>query len=245
MDLKVCQALGVYGVSVATALTAQNTGGVRRLHRIPPRFVADQIDVLAADLAIAAAKTGMLDRAQIVEVVAERVRRRSLRNLVVDPVILAKDGTPLLNGRSLELLRKRLLPLALAVTPNVPEAEALSGVEIRDDADLEEAARRIRNLGVAAVVIKGGHLPGEPVDTLYWEEQFFRFPGERAEGTPVHGTGCMFSTALAASVALGESLPEACRRAKALVRAAIQSAHALGHGSRLAVPAVQEERTER
>lgn len=235
LDLKVFQALGVHGASVATALTAQNTQEVRRIHHIPPVFLGAQIDAVCEDLPIAAAKTGMLARAQVVQVVAERVRRRSLPNLVVDPVLLAKDGTPLLSGRGKELLLRRLLPLATVVTPNVPEAEALSGVRIHNRASLLEAAQAISATGVRAVVIKGGHLEGEPVDYLWMEETLREFPGERLAGTPVHGTGCLYSAALAARLALGDTIPDACAAAKALITHAIRDAVALGRGSRLAV----------
>jgi hydroxymethylpyrimidine kinase/phosphomethylpyrimidine kinase len=239
IDLKVFQALGVHGACAVTALTAQDTRGVRRVHRVPPRFVAEQIDAAARDLPIAAAKTGMLHRAAIVEVAAERVRRRRLPNLVVDPVILAKDGTPLLDSRGLAALKKRLLPQALAVTPNVPEAAALSGVEIADLAGVREAARRIAALGVRAVIVKGGHLPGEPVDTLLWEDAFLEFPGARIGGperAPVHGTGCLYSAALTALVAREVPLPEACARVKQLMEQALGEAAALGRGSLLFGP---------
>ena len=235
LDLKVFQVLGVHGVSVLTALTAQNTRGVERVHHVPRVFVAAQIDALISDLPVAAAKTGMLARAEVVEAVAERIQRRSIPNLVVDPVILAKDGTPLLSSRGLLLLKKRLLPQAIAVTPNVPEAEALSGVKIRDETSLCEAARHIAGLGVRAVIIKGGHLSGEPVDTLFLDGEFTQFPGRRIEGVPVHGTGCLYSAALTARLALGDALPEACRIAKETVTRAITNSIALGKGSRLAV----------
>lgn len=235
LDLKVFQALGVYGVSVVTALTAQNTRGVERLHHVTPSFVAAQIDALAHDLPIAAAKTGMLARAQVVATVAERVQRRSIPNLVIDPVILAKDGTPLLSGRGLAILKKQLLPHAVAITPNVPEAEALSGIPIPDQTALREAARRIAGLGVRAVIIKGGHLPGEPVDTLFLDGEFLQFPGRRLEGAPVHGTGCLYSAALTARLAAGDSIPEACLTAKSTVTRAITQAVSLGKGNRLAI----------
>jgi hydroxymethylpyrimidine kinase/phosphomethylpyrimidine kinase len=233
MDLKVFQACGVYGACAATALTAQNTRGVHRIHHVPPRFVAAQIDAVTRDLAVAAAKTGMLGRAQVVEAVAERVHRREIPNLVVDPVILAKDGTPLLAGRGLALLKQVLLPKALVVTPNVPEAEALSGIRITDADGLREAAQQIGNFGVRAVLIKGGHLPGEPTDTLFWDGEFIEFPGARLgkpEDVPVHGTGCIYSAALTARIALGDSLPDACRFAKGLVEEAIARAVKLGKG---------------
>lgn len=235
MDLKVFQAFGLHGACAVTALTAQNTEGVRRVHHPPPRFVAEQIDAVMRDLPVAAAKTGMLGRAQVAEVVAERVRRRGIPNLVVDPVILAKDGTPLLGARGLEVIKKRLLPQALVVTPNAPEATALSGVEVVDRESAREAARRIAALGVPGVVVKGGHLPGEPADLLYWREEFFDIPGERlgAGRPPVHGTGCLYSAALATCLALGVPLPEACVRVKRLMETAIGDALSLGRGSLL------------
>lgn len=247
MDLKVFQACGVHGTSAATALTAQNTQGVRRVHRLPPRFVAAQIDAVVEDLAPAAAKTGMLDRAQVVEVVAERIRRRRIPNLVVDPVLLGKDGTPLLDRRGIDALKRALLPQALVVTPNVPEAEFLSGVPIRDRESLREAAHALNSLGVASVLIKGGHLEGEPVDTLLWQGEFLEFAGARlgsAQQAPVHGTGCMLSASIAARVALGDPLPEACRFARSLVRGAISQALSLGRGARLAPPWLGENTDE-
>jgi hydroxymethylpyrimidine kinase/phosphomethylpyrimidine kinase len=234
-DLKVFQAVGVHGASVITALTAQNTTGVQRVLQVPPRFVASQIDSVVRDLPVAAVKTGMLSRAAIVEVVAERVRRRSLPNLVVDPVILAKDGTPLLSSRGLTLLRERLLPQSVVVTPNVPEAEALSGISITGPTQVADAARMIAGFGVRAVVIKGGHLNGAPTDTLYWDGQIIEFPGERLGGDPVHGTGCLFSAALTAYLAAGRTIPEACGDAKEFTAKAIRQAVTLGKGSRLAV----------
>jgi hydroxymethylpyrimidine/phosphomethylpyrimidine kinase len=170
-----------------------------------------------------------------VEAVADRVRRRSIPNLVVDPVLLAKDGTPLLSARGKEVLLRRLLPLAAVVTPNVPEAEALSGVRIHDRDTLISAAQSISATGVRAVVIKGGHLDGAPVDYLWMDGTLQEFVGERLTGAPVHGTGCLFSAALAARLALGDSLPDACLAAKVLVTHAIREAVALGRGSRLAV----------
>ena len=239
MDLKVFQTCGVHGASVVTALTAQNTREVHRVHRVPPRFVAAQLDAVTRDIPLAAVKTGMLDRGQVVEVVADRVRRRSIPNLVVDPVILAKDGTPLLDGRGMLALKKRLLPQALAVTPNVPEAEALSGIAIDGPEKLREAARAIASLGAAAVIIKGGHLSGSPTDTLFWRDEFFEFPGERVATSgarPVHGTGCLYSSALAARIALGDPLPEACRFVKRLMQQSIANAVHLGRGSLLMTP---------
>jgi hydroxymethylpyrimidine kinase/phosphomethylpyrimidine kinase len=238
MDLKVFQACGVYGVSALTALTAQNTQGVRRVHHPPPRFVAEQIDAVCRDLSVAAAKTGMLGRPQVVEVVAERVGRREIPNLVVDPVIAAKDGTLLLPGRALGILKEKLLPRARVVTPNALEAALLAGMEVANRDAAREACRRIAGLGVEAVVVKGGHLPGDPVDTLFWHGEFYEFGGERLRPRerPMHGTGCTYSAALAAHLARGRSLPEACQAARSMVETAIRGALALGKGSLLAGP---------
>lgn len=235
-DLRVFHCMGVHGAAVVTALTAQTTAAVERVHLSPPRFVAAQLDAVARDLAPAAAKTGMLARAAIVHAVADRIRRRRIPNLVVDPVMVAKDGTELLEPRGVEALRHRLLPLARVVTPNIAEAERLSGLPIRNLGAAREAARRILAGGVEAVVIKGGHLPGEPVDLLAWRDGELEFPGVRLPGPPVRGTGCHYSAALCARLALGDDLPAACSAAKELVAAAIAAAVRLGRGSLVAVP---------
>src|SRR5262249_14879889 len=161
-------------------------------------------------------KIGMLGRPQTVAAVAARVRRRRLANVVVDPVILAKDGTALLSPRGIAALKELLLPLARVATPNVPEAEALSGITISDDARLRAAAQAIAAAG-PAVVIKGGHRAGPPADLLFDGERFAEFTGERLDGAPVHGTGCIYSAALAACLGRGASLPEACAAAKGLL----------------------------
>lgn len=235
LDLSVFRALGVHGVSAITALTAQNSQRVERVFYPPPSFVGAQIDALLADFPISAAKTGMLGRAATVATVLARVRRRRIPNLVVDPVIAAKDGTALVSGRGLELLKRQLLPMAAVVTPNVPEAERLSGIRIEDTESLRRAALEIARTGVGAVVIKGGHLPGAPVDTVYGDGEFHELVGERLAGSPVHGTGCLFSAALTARLALGDTVLEACVAAKAFTTDAIRNAIDVGKGNRLAV----------
>jgi hydroxymethylpyrimidine/phosphomethylpyrimidine kinase len=237
MDLKVFCALGVWGTCAATAVTAQNSRGVERIHYLPPRFIAAQIDAVTDDLHPAAVKVGMLGRAQVVAAVAGRVRRRGLPNLVLDPVLAAKDGTPLLNARGVTALKQLLLPLARVVTPNVPEAEALAGMAIQDCDSLRAAARAIAACG-AAVVIKGGHRAESPADLLFDGERFEEFGGERLPGPPVHGTGCVYSAALAARLALGDRLAEACAAAKRFAEDAIRSAQSLGKGSPLAAVAI-------
>ena len=235
MDLRVFAALGVYGTTAVTALTAQNTCGVQRVFHVPPTTLAAQIDAVMGDIGADAAKTGMLGHARTVAVVAERVRRRRISNLVVDPVLLAKDGTRLLHARAVDLLKRELLPLTRVVTPNAPEAAVLAGMRVETPADARSAAERIGALGVEAVVVKGGHLTGEPVDYLWYRGEHLEIGGERIEVAPVHGTGCIYSAALAARLAQGNDVPEACRFAKSFVTQAIRTAVALGNGNLLAV----------
>lgn len=233
LDLKVFERLGVYGLSAITAVTAQNTLGVQKIHRVPPRIIAAQIDSVVRDIGVDACKIGMLYHPTAVEVVADRIHRREIPNVVLDPVLAAKDGTPLMTSKGIRWMMRRLIPRALVVTPNVPEAEMLSGVQVRNLDDLEKAAAAIHGLGCKYVLIKGGHLKGEPVDVLYDGKTFTRLPGVRTEGTPVHGTGCAFSAALAARIALGDSVPDAARFAKDFVAELIKSAVKLGKGNLL------------
>ena len=233
LDLRVFSALGLHGASVLTALTAQNTQGVRRIFAVPPRFIAAQIDAVTDDFDVQAVKIGMLHRAPVVTAVVQRLKRLRLPNVVLDPVILASDGRPLLAPKAVEALRQRLLPLAAVVTPNLPEAERLTGVAIRDAGDLERAAKLLLETGVGAVLIKGGHREGPAVDTLFTRDERHEFPGERLDVGPVHGTGCALSSAVAGYLALGEELPTACRRAKQLVAGAIRTSHKVGQGARV------------
>ena len=166
-DLKTFQAMGVYGASTLTAITAQNTGGVRAVHEIPTDVIAAQFDAVVEDIGVDAAKTGMLSSAEIISTVADRVRHWRLERLVVDPVMVAKSGDRLLREDAVEALIRRLLPLALVVTPNLPEAEVLVGRSLLSDEDIHEAARRIVELGPRAVVMKGGHRSGDAIDVLF------------------------------------------------------------------------------
>jgi hydroxymethylpyrimidine/phosphomethylpyrimidine kinase len=223
-DLKTFLALGVYGASAVTAVTAQNTAGVTTFEALSPALVTAQIDAVLAEGAPSAVKTGMLANREIVEAVAAVARRHKLRRLVLDPVIVATSGARLLDGEALLALRERLIPLAYVVTPNVPEAEALSGVTIRTDADVHEAARRILALGPTAVVIKGGHRPtGISVEDLLLSGEgahVYRIP--REAGGATHGTGCTFGAALAARLATGYPLEDAIGSAQIYVAGAIR-----------------------
>ncbi len=230
-DLKTFQALGVYGTSALTAITAQNTLGVRAVQEIAPDVVAAQIDAVVEDIGVDGAKTGMLSSAAIVEAVAERVRHWRLNGiLVVDPVMVAKSGDRLLRDDAVQALRLDLLPLAALVTPNIPEAEVLTGRSIVTDDDVREAARAIVGLGPRAVVMKGGHRAGDPVDMLFDGRDFHAFPGRRIDTPSTHGTGCTFSAAIAAEIALGVETVQAVARAKVYLATAIERAGRLGGG---------------
>jgi hydroxymethylpyrimidine/phosphomethylpyrimidine kinase len=230
-DLKTFTVLGVFGMSAITALTAQNTRGVAGIHPVPPEFVRLQIDTVLSDLGADAGKTGMLFSAPIIREVCQAVREHGLRDLVVDPVMVAKSGHRLLEEDAVRALAGELLPLARVVTPNVPEAEILSGVPVRDAADLERCARAIGELGPACVVVKGGHLQGPAVDAVLWEGRITFLEGRRLPFAAVHGTGCTFSAAIAAWLALGHPVPAAVRLAKDFVARAIATAEPLGGGN--------------
>ena len=230
-DLKTFAAHGVYGTSAVTAVTAQNTRGVSMFEAVSTQLVTAQIEAVMSDIGAHAAKTGMLPTAAIVEAVAAAVRDLDIPLLVVDPVMIAKSGDRLLDEEAIEALRTELLPRALVVTPNVPEAEVLSGMEIRSDSARREAARRIAALGPAAVLIKGGHLPdGDIRDLLYQDRRFSEYRAERVPGRHTHGTGCTFAAALAAHLALGRTLAEAVPLAQRYVAEAIRRAPGLGQG---------------
>ena len=232
-DLKTFFALGVYGMSAITALTAQNTLGVQGVHEAPPEFVAQQIDSVLSDIGADAAKTGMLASAAIIEAVADRLRAHRLQRLVVDPVMVAKSGDPLLAPDAVEALRRLLLPLSLVITPNLPEAERLTGLSIETRGDMREAARRLHDMGARYVVVKGGHVKADParaVDVVFDGARFTEIEAPRIATPHTHGTGCTFSAAIAAYLARGLEPLDAIRRAKAFITRAIQAAVPVGAG---------------
>lgn len=230
-DLKTFAAHGVYGLSAIAALTAQNTEGVTGVHQVPPAFVVAQIDAVADDILIHAVKTGMLATPEVVEAVADAITRRALPNLVVDPVMVAKSGHRLLTDAAVDLVRRRLLPLAHVVTPNRMEAEVLLGIPVRTRDDAREAARRLVDLGAAAAVVKGGHFDDEQVvDLLYDGAAFHEFRHERQQTRHTHGTGCTFAAALAANLALGRGLDAAVGRTVEYVAGAIRHGLPIGSG---------------
>ena len=229
-DLKTFAALGVYGTSVLTAVTAQNTLGVTGVHEIPVEIVAAQIEAVISDIGADAVKTGMLSSSAIVETVAGKLYRFQVGRLVVDPVMMAKSGDRLLREDAVAALRQSLLPLATVVTPNIPEAESLADMTIGSGDDARRAAAKIVGMGALSVVIKGGHLPGPPVDLFYDGGEFREFTASRIETRNTHGTGCTFAAAIAAGLATGVDLVDAVAAAKQYVTEAIQRSFDVGRG---------------
>jgi len=229
-DLKTIAALGGYGMSVITALTAQNTLGVIGIQEAPADFVAMQFDAVASDIGVDAAKTGMLSSAAILRVVAAKVRQYGIEKLVVDPVMIAKGGARLIRDDAREALIRELIPLAFVVTPNIPEAEVLSGMTIPGVDDMQTAAILIHKLGARNVVVKGGHLEGKATDILYDGRRFYDFTTERVETQDTHGTGCTFSAAIAAELAAGKSVHDAVGAAKEYIQEVIRHAYRIGEG---------------
>lgn len=222
-DLKSFAALGVYGMAVLTALTAQNTQGVSGAVNVPAVFVAEQLDRVFEDIDVAAVKIGMLASVDIIEAVADSLEKYKPSFVVLDPVMLATSGDPLIGVDAIEVLRDRLVPLADIITPNIPEAQKLSRKCVLDMGD---AARGLLSLGCKAVLLKGGHLKGDmAIDVLAMSGgDVHEFSAARIETTNTHGTGCTLSSAIAAYLALGENIPGACEKAKAYLSGALSAA---------------------
>jgi hydroxymethylpyrimidine/phosphomethylpyrimidine kinase len=229
-DLKTVSALGAFGMTAITALTAQNTTGVYAIVEIEPKFVARQIEVCTSDIGCDAVKTGMLANAEIIDVVAAEISARRLGSLVVDPVMIAKSGARLLKPDAIEALKAKLLPLATVVTPNLHEAAALTGREITTLEQMKAAARAIREMGPENVVVKGGHLESIAADVLYDGRDFIEFRAERINTKNTHGSGCIFASAIAAGLAQKKTLRESVAAAKDFITAAIRTSLAIGKG---------------
>lgn len=231
-DIKTITALGGYAATAITALTAQNTLGVQGVLPVPPEFIEQQLVSVLSDLGADSVKTGMLGNADTVELVAAVLAERARGvPLVLDPVMVAKGGARLLDEDAVDALRRRMFPLAAVVTPNVPEAEALAGMEIPDLAALRRAGAVLLGLGLPAVLLKGGHLPGPVVtDLLVTPDDSLVFESQRIDTRHTHGTGCTLASAVATGLAQGRGLADAVRRARAYVQAAIQAAPGLGGG---------------
>lgn len=245
-DLKTFTVFRVFSMSAITALTAQNTRGVSAIHTIPGRFVRQQIDAVVTDIGIDAAKTGMLANAEIVAAVAAAVRNHRIAPLVVDPVMLAESGAPLLAEDAHEALRRDLLPLATLVTPNVYEAQLLSGIAITSVADMCAAARALIRCGARAVLVKGGHLQGDAaIDVFDDGTTVHQLTAPRIAARHTHGTGCQLSAAITAGLARGLPLLDAVERAKRFITVAIRNGLAIGHGVGPANPLAWLEEKER
>jgi hydroxymethylpyrimidine/phosphomethylpyrimidine kinase len=230
-DLKTFAALGVYGVSVLTAVTAQNTVKVSAVQELDLDMIRAQLDAVAEDFQVAALKTGMLSSAQIIECVVDGIQKHGLRPLVVDPVMVAKSNARLLREDAVDALREKLIPLAEVVTPNLPEAEVLWGRPIRSREDRVLAGRAILDLGARAVVVKGGHSDADPVvDLLVSERGVQEFSAPRVNTSNTHGTGCTFSAAIAAGLASGLQIGAAVDQARQYLTATLTGAPAIGHG---------------
>jgi len=230
-DLKTFAAHRVYGTTAITAVTAQNTLGVSTYQALPADLVTAQIEAIVSDFAVNAAKTGMLPNAAIVESVAAAVTDLEIPLLVVDPVMIATSGDRLLDDEAVAAMKTELFSRALTVTPNIPEAEALTGMTIRNDSDRREAARVLASYGAATVIIKGGHLDAPDISDLFFDgREFHDIRGERVAGGSTHGTGCTFAAGIVAQLALGETLIDAIRLAQRYVAGAIRHAPGLGRG---------------
>lgn len=231
-DLKTFQELGTFGMTVITALTAQNTLGVHGVYPQTKEAIVTQLDAVLSDIGVDAVKTGMLFSSEIIQAVAVKLKEYEVQKIVVDPVMVAKGGQSLLQEEAIEAVRKHLVPLAMVITPNIPEAEVIIGEKgITTLADMEEAARRIHALGAKHVVLKGGHLEAEEsTDILFDGEEFTYLPVKRIPTKHTHGTGCTFAAAIAAGLAKGETVLEATKVAKEFISCAIEESLALGQG---------------
>ena len=229
-DLKTFAALGVYGTSTLTAITAQNTLGVTAVHEIPTEIISAQIDAVLGDIGADAVKTGMLASSAIIECVAEAMTRHQVQRLVVDPVMVAKSGDSLLREDAVGTLKDLLIRLAAVVTPNIPEAETLTGMKITTPEDVRRAAQIIVDMGARSVVVKGGHLEGPATDLFYDGSHFQEFSCPRIETANTHGTGCTFASAVAAGLAQDLDVIDAVAQAKEYVTEAIRHSFPLGNG---------------
>lgn len=229
-DLKTMSALGVFGMSVIVSVVAENTSRVISIEDISPKVIADQIDAVFEDIPPDAVKVGMLSTPACMEAVASKLREYRPAHVVIDPVMYAKNGSPLMQESSIDTLIKTVIPVATLLTPNIPEAEKISEMKITTPEDMREAAKKIYEMGAGAVLVKGGHYIGDARDILFDGREFHTYVEKRIDTKNTHGTGCTLSSAIASYLALGEPLPEAVGKAKAYVTGAIEHALALGNG---------------
>lgn len=230
-DLKTMTLNGIFAMSALTALTAQNTTGVTGIMEVTPEFLQKQIDAVFEDIRPDAVKIGMVSSAALIETIADRLEAYGAENIVLDPVMVATSGSRLIEEEAVETLEKRLLPLAAVVTPNIPEAEILSGLAVRSDKDMEAAAKKISETYGCAVLCKGGHSVNDANDLLYAEGAGTWILGERIQNPNTHGTGCTLSSAIASNLAKGQAMEEAVRNAKRYISGALSAMLDLGAGS--------------
>ena len=230
-DIKTMTANGVYATSAITALTAQNTTGVYGILESTPEFLANQLDCIFTDIFPDAVKTGMVSSTALIAVIADKLRQYGARNIVVDPVMVATSGARLISEEAVDALKETLLPLATLLTPNIPEAEVLSGMTIENATDMEKAARAISEKYGCAVLCKGGHQINDADDLLWRNGAGVWFRGRRIQNSNTHGTGCTLSSAIASNLAKGYGLDQSVRRAKDYISGALAAMLDLGHGS--------------
>ncbi len=229
-DLKTMLANGVYGMSVITSLTAQNTTGVMAISNVDPLFLLQQLDAVMDDITPDAVKIGMVPSAELIEVIADRLKFYGIKNIVADPVMVSTSGADLSNQKSVRALVREILPMATVVTPNIPEAEVLAGIKIFSREDMREAANRIYSQCGCSVLIKGGHRESDSDDLLYHQGEFYNLDSRRIDNSNTHGTGCTLSSAIACNLAKGMTLPESVRRAKRYITGAIGAGLDVGKG---------------
>lgn len=230
-DIKTMIMNGVYAMSAVTALTAQNTTGVRAILEVSPEFLQQQLDAVFEDIYPDAIKIGMVPSGQLIRVIVDRLRHYGAKKIVVDPVMVSTSGSVLMKEEAREILEEQLLPMAAVITPNIPEAEVLTGRKIRNREDMEAAALHLGIRGIRAVLLKGGHNVSDADDLLYANGRLTRFPGRRIQNPNTHGTGCTLSSAIASALARGMSMEDAVREAKDYISGALESDLDLGKGS--------------
>ena len=230
-DLKAIAAMGAYGTTAITSITAQNTLGVKRVYNLPLEIIEAQIDTVMEDISAHAVKTGMLATREIILLVSKKIKEYKMDKLVVDPVMVATSGDILLENDAVETLIHELMPLAEIVTPNIKEAEVLSGLTIHTIHDMEAAAKQIAKMGPNYVIVKGGHRREDAMDILYDGKEIFYFPGERVNTNNTHGTGCTYSAALAACIAQEMTMTDAVTRVKQYITGGLANSLAIGKGN--------------
>ena len=230
-DIKTMTMNGVYAMSVITALTAQNTIGVRAVEEVTPEFLGQQIDAVFEDIVPDAVKIGMVPSGELMGVIAERLRYYQAKNIVIDPVMVATSGSPLMRTEAVQTLIDELFPLATVVTPNIPEAQVLCGSFVKNKEEMTETAKKIGDAYHCAVLLKGGHSVNDANDLLYTEGGFQWFEGKRIANPNTHGTGCTLSSAIAANLAKGANLPDAVKSAKTYISGALSAMLDLGRGA--------------